>query len=155
MNRLSLRNNRLKFKTSGNLLIILEEFKAHTVPQQKNRKMSACDRLDLETFGSQPIMPKYLPGHCFQICNLRRWIMLLLSAVLSFAVVMWGPKAKTPKCIQLFISSTYIHTRPGKREIRVQTGTQHKTNDSVHIYRDVGSRATWHYQEHHHICRKQ
>ena len=28
---------------------------------KKNRKMSTCNRLDLETLGSQPIMPKNLP----------------------------------------------------------------------------------------------
>ena len=27
--------------------------------------MSICNRLDLQTLGSQPIMPKNLPGQCF------------------------------------------------------------------------------------------
>ena len=27
--------------------------------------MSTCNRLDLQTLGSQPIMPKNLPDHCF------------------------------------------------------------------------------------------
>ena len=28
------------------------------------RKMSTCNRLDLQTLGSQPVMPKNLPDHC-------------------------------------------------------------------------------------------
>jgi hypothetical protein len=30
---------------------------------QDNRRMSTCNRLDLQTIGSQPIMPKNLPDH--------------------------------------------------------------------------------------------
>ena len=30
---------------------------------KENRRMSTCNRLDLQTLGSQPIMPKNLPGH--------------------------------------------------------------------------------------------
>ena len=26
--------------------------------------MSTCNRLDLQTLGYQPVMPKYLPDHC-------------------------------------------------------------------------------------------
>ena len=37
MNRLSLRNNRLKFKTSENLPINLEEFREY-IPQRENPK---------------------------------------------------------------------------------------------------------------------
>jgi hypothetical protein len=29
--------------------------------------MSTCNRLDLQTLGSQPIMPKNLPDHCPQL----------------------------------------------------------------------------------------
>ena len=38
---------------------------------QRNRRMSACNRLDLQTLGSQPIsMPKNLPDHCTRLhCN--------------------------------------------------------------------------------------
>jgi hypothetical protein len=32
---------------------------------KENRRMSTCNRLDLETLGSQPIVPKNLPNHCF------------------------------------------------------------------------------------------
>jgi hypothetical protein len=50
MNRLSLRNNRLKFKTSGDLLIILEEFKAHTSTENpKDVRMRPVGRVR-ETF---------------------------------------------------------------------------------------------------------
>ena len=29
--------------------------------------MSTCDRLDLQTLESQPVMPKNLPGHCSKL----------------------------------------------------------------------------------------
>ena len=64
MNRLSSRNNQLKFETAGNLPIILEEF-IEIYPNliKENRKMSTYNRLDLQTLGSQPVMPKNLPDH--------------------------------------------------------------------------------------------
>jgi hypothetical protein len=31
--------------------------------------MSTCNRLDLQTLGSQPIMPKNLPDHCNRVCT--------------------------------------------------------------------------------------
>ena len=31
---------------------------------KKNRKMSTCDQLDMETLGSRSVMPKNLPRHC-------------------------------------------------------------------------------------------
>ena len=47
MNRLSLRNNRLKFKSAGKLPIILEEFIEYTSNLIKeNRRMSTCNWLD-------------------------------------------------------------------------------------------------------------
>ena len=57
MNRLSLRNNRLKFKTSDKLPICLEECIKYT---------GTCNLLDSETLGSWLIMPKNLPGHCLE-----------------------------------------------------------------------------------------
>jgi hypothetical protein len=33
---------------------------------KENRRMSTCNRLDLETLGSQPIGSKNLPNHCFK-----------------------------------------------------------------------------------------
>jgi hypothetical protein len=51
MNWLSLRNNRLKLETSGELWIILEEsMKEYIMNESKqNRKMSTCNWLDLES----------------------------------------------------------------------------------------------------------
>ena len=56
LNRLSLRNNRWKFETSGILPIALEESIEDTSTERKyqNRKMSTCNRLDLESLGSWP-----------------------------------------------------------------------------------------------------
>ena len=62
MNWLSSRNYRLKLKTSGILPIILEE-SIWNVPQKENPKITTCIRLDLETLGYRPILPKNLPGH--------------------------------------------------------------------------------------------
>ena len=70
LNRLSLRNNQLKFKIAGKLRIIFEEFIEYTPIYQsfyenrkENRRMWTCNRLDLQTLGSQPVMPKNLPNH--------------------------------------------------------------------------------------------
>ena len=73
MNRLSLRNNRLNFKTVGKLPVILEEFIEYTpISIKENRRMSTCNLLDLQTLGSQPIMPKKLSDHCSYINSLVR-----------------------------------------------------------------------------------
>jgi hypothetical protein len=32
--------------------------------RKENRRMSTCNWLDLQTLGSQPIIPKNLPDHC-------------------------------------------------------------------------------------------
>ena len=65
MNCLSLRNNRLKFRASGKLPIILEEFIEYTpILIKKNQNMSTkFNWFDLETRGYEPNMPKNLPGH--------------------------------------------------------------------------------------------
>ena len=56
MNRLSLKNNWLKFTTAGKLLVVYEESLEY-IPNliKDNRRMSACNRLDLQTLGSQPV----------------------------------------------------------------------------------------------------
>ena len=36
---------------------------------KENRRMLTCNRLDLQTLGSQPIMPKNLPGHWWNWCD--------------------------------------------------------------------------------------
>ena len=62
MHRLSLRNNRLQFKTSENLPIILEEsteYASH--PSKINREITTCNQLDMETLGIWPMMPRKSP----------------------------------------------------------------------------------------------
>ena len=63
MNWLSLRNNRLKFKTA--FMKITDHCREiyRILPNliKENRRMSTCNRLGLQTLGSQPIMPKNLP----------------------------------------------------------------------------------------------
>jgi hypothetical protein len=34
---------------------------------KENRRLSTCNRLDLQTLGSQPFMPKNLPDHCLNL----------------------------------------------------------------------------------------
>ena len=66
MNRLSLRNNRLQFKTAGELLTILEELMEYNTPisWRKTGGCLTCNQLDLQTQGSQlVIMPKNIPNH--------------------------------------------------------------------------------------------
>ena len=64
MNRFILRNNWLKFKAAGKLPNILDEFMEYTPNLIKgNRRMSTCNRSDLQTLGSQPVMPNILPDH--------------------------------------------------------------------------------------------
>ena len=64
MNRLSLRNNWLKFKAAGKLPIVLRGiYRIYLNLVKENRRMSTCNRLDLQTLGSQPVMPKNLPDH--------------------------------------------------------------------------------------------
>ena len=62
---LILRNNRLKFVTSGDLSIILEESMEYTSSEWKqNRMMSTCNRSDLESLGSwTTVYGHKLPRH--------------------------------------------------------------------------------------------
>ena len=63
MNRLSLRKNRLKFKTAGGLPIALEEFMEYT--SNKYRETEGCQHVTGWT-----CMPKNLPDHCTRLhCN--------------------------------------------------------------------------------------
>jgi hypothetical protein len=71
MNRLCLRNNRLKFDTSGGLPIIWGIYtRIYLKWRKKNKKMSTCNRLDLESLGSWPTMPKNFPGTETRVFNL-------------------------------------------------------------------------------------
>ena len=55
--------SRLKFTSSRNLPIILEDYIKHTSNEwKKNRKMSTCIQLDLESLGSWPTIPKNFMG---------------------------------------------------------------------------------------------
>ena len=65
-----LRNNWLKFiKSSGELPIIFEESLEYALNEWKrNRNMSTCNRLDLESLGSWPTLyAQKLPGHCLAL----------------------------------------------------------------------------------------
>ena len=48
-----------------------------------NQKVSTCIRLDLETLGSRPILPKILPGHWWIGCDLALGGGLRVTRVLS------------------------------------------------------------------------
>ena len=65
-NRLSLGNNWLKFKTLGKWLTIQEQiYEIHLKLIKRNRKITACNQLDLETLRIWLIMPKNLRRHCY------------------------------------------------------------------------------------------
>ena len=65
MNRLSLRNNRLKFWMVGGLWIALEESMVEYTYDwwTKPKRIWYVNSLDLERLGSQWIIPKNLSGH--------------------------------------------------------------------------------------------
>ena len=93
MNPLSLRNNRLKFKTSRELPVIWEEsIEEYTSNEWKqNRKiMSTCNRLDLESLGSWPIVyiwPKTSRSTShFNLPNLKN----ISQKVLNYRVMVEG-----------------------------------------------------------------
>ena len=49
-----------------------------------NRRLSTCNRLDLQTLGFQSAMPKNLPDHCSERPNVCMWyIVLVLQWVLE------------------------------------------------------------------------
>ena len=80
MNWLSSSHNRLKFKTSGYLPIILEESIKYTSNEWKqNRKMSTCNQLDLESLGSCPTMPKNFPSTGPHVCHKVNCVVLVLT----------------------------------------------------------------------------
>ena len=78
----------LKFKTSGKLHQSRGNYRICLKLMKKIRKMWGCNRLDLETLGSQPGMPKKLPGHWVHLIHLPRWAALLHHHSLeSFSLV--------------------------------------------------------------------
>ena len=79
MNSLSLRNNRLKFKTARKLPIILGGSYRIYHPNliQESQRISTCNRLDLQRLGSQPVVvPKNLPDRRCGIKNLVIWFLV-------------------------------------------------------------------------------
>ena len=73
MNRLKSRKNQLKLETLGGLRIVLEESIERASNERKqNRKMTTCNRLDLELLGSWPTLyAQKLPLHWFTILRVR------------------------------------------------------------------------------------
>ena len=80
MNRLSLRNDQLKFKTAGKLPIILEESVEYTPNLIKeNRTMSTCNPVGLANTRSQSTMPGSLDRirqllQCDLKVSLKAWL---------------------------------------------------------------------------------
>jgi hypothetical protein len=57
--------NRLKFKDFRKITYHLRGiWRIYLKLRKKKRTMSTCNQLDFETLGSQPIVPKNLPGYC-------------------------------------------------------------------------------------------
>ena len=96
MNWLSLRNNQLTLETSRELSIVLEEsIDEYTSNEWKqNRKMSTCNRLDLESLGSWPTMSKNFLGIGFQ--------------GLTCVWAQFMPWPKTPWPIREFLKSWHL-----------------------------------------------
>ena len=64
MNRLSLRNNRSKFKTSGRLLIVLEESMGYTsINQEKPKNHNQCPERFSGITSRYPSVPKSIQLH--------------------------------------------------------------------------------------------
>ena len=62
---------------------ITNHFRTYPNLIKENRMMSTCNRLDLQTLGSQPIMPKNLPNHWLVLCRwCLQWNMMKLSWIL-------------------------------------------------------------------------
>ena len=54
---------------------------------KKNRRLSTCNRLDLETLGSQPVMPKNLPDRCWgDLRSKNAYEFLIMNCVNSFVI---------------------------------------------------------------------
>ena len=112
MNRSSSRRNRLKFKTSQNLPIVLEEPIEYTSNERKhqNRKMSTCNRLDLESLGSWPTLyAQKLLGHYPQPTPTwsKQYSIMWVS---PWPWVMYSVPLNT---IRIFVYHSYIHVELG------------------------------------------
>ena len=49
---------------------------------KENQRMSTCNRWDLQTLRSQPIMPKILPDHCYDLWMISRTLRFSWSPLL-------------------------------------------------------------------------
>ena len=59
---------------------------------KENWRMSTCNRLDLQTLGSQPIMPKNLPDHWSRrSCVIENIDITWRSRVIEITDVTWRP----------------------------------------------------------------
>ena len=67
---------------------------------KENRRMSTCKRLDLQTLGSQLIMPKNLPEHCSGASDSRP------------QVVLQSPGSPLPTCSRTPRTSNLWHSSP-------------------------------------------
>ena len=59
---------------------------------KRNRKMSTCNELDLETLGSQPVLPKNLTKHCTNVIVIQYKQAILLVVCIIIHIhnnVMW------------------------------------------------------------------
>ena len=82
---------RLKFKTSGNLPIIKEDFIEYKSNHWiKNRKMSMCNRLDLETLRSWPVLLKFFPNTGDDGCPLLLQL-VIHSPLVCYIAHQWIP----------------------------------------------------------------
>ena len=107
-NRLSLRNNQLKFKTPRILLIFVEESMEYTSNSLKrNQTMSTCSWLDLETLGFRPVMSKNLRSHCkhglLSTPSVPKWLSYFLDLLVPkwlsgwyAQLEIWGSNIFTP-----------------------------------------------------------
>ena len=57
--------------------------------------MSTCNRLDLQTLGSQPVMPKNLPDHCSECCFSKFFCLLEIQQKIDLQVVVTWVKQMT------------------------------------------------------------
>ena len=71
--------------------------------------MSTCYWLDLQTLGSQPIMPKNLSDHCLQVP--QRKIMPLFIVFTNSWALIYAPHILTRYCI---IHNKHTHTKGSK-----------------------------------------
>ena len=77
MNRLSFRSNQLKFKTAKEMTDHFRDiYRIYPNLMKEIQRMSTCNRLDLQTLGSQPIMPKNLRDHCPTILSAIKFFSL-------------------------------------------------------------------------------